>query len=160
MPATDQSPQNRDHGRGRDDRNGASYYRTARVPGEDAGGVFSLGDPGVGEENSDYVVAGGRGDDTPYDFRVVSPVFPPPDGNQTGFNGDYSGLTVNRGDLAHPIWSDTRNVNPFPLNGVTHDEDVFTDSVGLPNGHGHGGHGHIGKANQQKAKHSKARRRR
>src|SRR3954468_5472083 len=160
MPATDQSPQNGGHGHGHDDRNGASYYRTARVPGEDEGGVFELGDPGVGEENSDYVVAGGRGDDTPYDFRVVSPAFPPPDGNQTGFNGDYSGLTVNRGDLAHPIWSDTRNVNPFPLNGVTHDEDVFTDSVGLPNGHGHGGHGHIGKANHQKAKHSKARRRR
>jgi hypothetical protein len=157
MPATDQSPQN---GHGNSDRNGVSYYRTARVPGEDAGGVFSLGDPGVGEENSDYALAGGRGDATPYDFRVISPVFPPPDGIQTGFNGDYSGLTVNRGELAHPIWSDTRNVNPFPLNGVTHDEDVFTDSVGLPNGHGHHSHGQIGKANKARAAHSKARRRR
>ena len=62
--------------------------------------------------------------------------------------------------MAHPIWSDTRNVNPFPLNGVTHDEDVFTDSVGLPDGHGHGGHGHVGKANKHTAKHSKARHRR
>jgi hypothetical protein len=144
MPATDQSPQNDGHGHGHGDRNGVSYYRTGRVPGENAGGVFALGDPGVGEENSDYVLAGGTGDNTPYDFRVVSPVFPPPDGIQTGFNGDYSGLTVNRGDDAHPIWSDTRNVNPFPLNGVTHDEDVFTDKVGLPSGHGHHGHGHLG----------------
>jgi hypothetical protein len=157
FPATDQSPQN---GHGHNDKNGVSYYRTARVPGEDAGGVFALGDPGVGDEPSDYSLAGGRGDDTPYAFRVISPVFPPPDGIQTGFNGDYSGLTVNRGDLAHPIWSDTRNVNPFPLNGVTHDEDVFTDSVGLPNGHGHRSHGHIGKGTKNTAKHSKARRRR
>jgi hypothetical protein len=137
FPATDQSPQ---HG----DRNGASYYRTARVPNENTGSPFALGDPGVGEENSDYVLAGGTGDHTPYAFRVVSVVFPPPDGIQTGFNGDYSGLTINRGMSAHPIWSDTRNVNPFPLNGVVHDEDVFTDTVGLPNGHGHGGHGHVG----------------
>jgi hypothetical protein len=135
--ATDQSPQ---HG----DRNGVSYYRTGRVRGEAAGGVFALGDPGVGEEGSDYVLAGGTGNSTPYDFRVLSPVFPPPDGIQTGFNGDYSGLTINRANQAHPIWSDTRNVNPFPLNGVTHDEDIFTDTVGLPNGHGHSGHGHIG----------------
>ena len=137
FPATDQSPQ---HG----DRVGASYYRTGRVPNENAGGVFALGDPGVGEESSDYVLAGGHGASTPYDFRVVSPVFPPPDGIQTGFNGDYSGLAINRGEDAHPLWSDTRNVNPFPQNGVTHDEDIFTDTVGLPDGHGHHGHGHLG----------------
>jgi len=137
MPATDQSPQ-------QGDRVGASYYRTARVPGEDAGGVFELGDPGVGEELSDYVLAGGRAVATPYAFKVVSPAFPPPDGIQTGFNGDYSGLAINRGEDAHPLWSDTRNVNPYPLNGVTHDEDIFTDKVGLPNGRGHHGHGNIG----------------
>ena len=56
----------------------------------------------------------------------------PPDGIQTGFNGDYSGLTINRGTEAHPIWSDTRNVNAFPENGVVHDEDVFTTTVQLP----------------------------
>jgi hypothetical protein len=152
FPATDQSPQN-------GDRNGASYYRTARVPGENNPAVgcllglsppsctpFTPGiQPGVGEQNSDYVLAGGRGDNTPYNFRVLSPVFAPPDGVQSGFNGDYSGLTVNRGVLAHPIWSDTRNTNPFPLNGVVHDEDVFTDKVGLPDGHGHHGQGRIGK---------------
>jgi len=34
-----------------------------------------------------------------------------------------------------PIWSDTRSVDPYaPTNGVVHDEDVFTDNVGLPNG--------------------------
>jgi len=70
---------------------------------------------------------------TPFDFKVVSPVFPPPNGIQSGFNGDYSGLTINKGADAHPIWSDTRNVNPYPQNGVVNDEDIFTDNVGLPN---------------------------
>ena len=156
-PATDQSPQ---HG----DRNGASYYRTGRVPNETnpaVGCLFELSppdctpwtpgvQPGVGEEGSDYVLAGGRGDRTPYSFRVISPTFPPPDGIQSGFNGDYSGLTVNRGNEAHPIWSDTRNANPFPLNGVARDEDVFTDRVGLPDGHGHRGHGAIGKSSTRR----------
>ena len=55
-------------------------------------------------------------------------MFPPPNGIQTGFNGDYSGLTINKGAEAHPIWSDTRNVDPYvPANGVINDEDVFTD---------------------------------
>ncbi|TML35885.1 MAG: hypothetical protein E6G24_00385 [Actinobacteria bacterium] len=158
FPATDQSPQ---HG----DRNGASYYRTGRVPGENdptVGCLFGLSppdctpftpgvQPGVGEEDSDYVLAGGRGDNTPYNFRVVSPVFAPPDGVQSGFNGDYSGLTLNHGVVAHPIWSDTRNMNPFPLNGVVHDEDAFTDKLGLPDGHGHLGRGSIGKSSTRRA---------
>jgi len=152
FPATDQSPS-------RGDRVGASYYRTERVPGEgdpNVGCLFGLSppdcspftpgvQPGVGSEDSDYVLAGGRGTHTPYDFRVLSPTFPPPDGIQTGFNGDYSGLTINKGQDAHPIWSDTRNTNPFPQNGVAHDEDVFTDNVGLPNGHGHHAQGKIGR---------------
>jgi hypothetical protein len=144
FPAVDQSPS---HG----DRLGVSYYRSQRVPGENttpaagfapcsnaaAANMGSSTDcqPGVGNENSDYVLAGGTGDQTPYAFKVISPVFPPPDGIQSGFNGDYSGITINKGEEAHPIWSDTRNVNPYPANGVTHDEDVFTDNVGLPNGH-------------------------
>ena len=103
--------------------------------------------------NSDYVLAGGKGPSTPYDFTVVSPVFPPPDGNQSGFNGDYSGLTVNRGDDAHPIWSDTRNVSPFTAtDGVIHDEDVFTDKVGLPNGKAKPGPGTIGKGGDKGGK--------
>ncbi len=48
----------------------------------------------------------------PYDFKVVSPVFAPPDGAQAGFNGDYSGLTINKAEGAHPIWSDTCNADP------------------------------------------------
>src|SRR5947209_15218642 len=153
FPATDQSPKG-------DDRNGVSYYRTQRVPNEplQAGPsvVFapctSTGTAppganfcqGVDAGNSDYVLAGGTGAQTPYDFKVVSVVFPPPAGNQTGFNGDYSGLTINKGTDAHPIWSDTRNVNPYPLNGVVHDEDVFTDKVGLPNGNARVTQGQIG----------------
>ncbi len=142
--AVDQSPST-------GDRVGVSYYRTERVPEENTtppGGfapcpnlnVINLGSsttcqPGVGARNSDYVLAGGTGASTPYPFRVVSPVFPPPDGIQSGFNGDYSGLTINQGETAHPIWSDTRNKDPFaPANGVFHDEDIFTDAAALPTG--------------------------
>jgi hypothetical protein len=130
---------------------GVSYYRSDRVPNENtvppAGfapcpGVIPLFtnpvtplppcQDGVGAKNSDYVLAGGMGLNTPFSFRAISPVFPPPDGIQAGFNGDYSGLVINKDAEAHPIWSDTRNLNPFPLNGVAHDEDVFTERVALP----------------------------
>lgn len=157
FPAVDQSPQG-------NDRVGSSYFRTQRVPNENApgdspggGGVFapcdSSGTPEpdtqgcAGTGNSDYVVAGGTAGHTPYAFKVVSPVFTPPDGIQTGFNGDYSGIVINKGVEAHPIWSDTRNVDPYaPTNGVIHDEDVFTDKVGLPNGNAAVGPGVIGKS--------------
>ena len=47
---------------------------------------------------------------------------------------------------AHPIWSDTRNADPFsPANGVVHDEDIFTASHNLPNGKARTGPGRIGK---------------
>jgi hypothetical protein len=133
------------------DRVGVSYYRTERVPNENSTPVAGFApcsgvipqftnavrplppcQVGVGAKNSDYVLAGGTGLHTPFNFTLVSPVFPPPDGNQTGFNGDYSGLIINKEQEAHPIWSDTRNVNPFPLNGVAHDEDIFTERVSLP----------------------------
>ncbi len=130
------------------DRVGVSYYRSERVPNENTtppGGFAPGPGNGVAAGNSDYVLAGGRALQVPYDFKVVSPVFPPPDGIQAGFNGDYSGLTINKGVDAHPIWSDTRNVNPYPLNGVVHDEDVFTDNVGLPDGTARPGVGQIGK---------------
>jgi hypothetical protein len=154
FPAVDQSPQ-------RNDRLGVSYYRTERVPGENTtpkggfapcgnNGVVNTGSstscqPGVGARNSDYVLAGGSGGQTPFRFTVLSPVFPPPDGIQSGFNGDYSGITINTGEQAHPIWSDTRSVNPYPANGVNHDEDVYSDTVSLPTGRGATGPGRIGK---------------
>jgi len=130
------------------DRVGISYFRTARVPNENTTpptGVFAPGQPGVQAENSDYVLAGGANLAVPYNFKVISPVFPPPDGSESGFNGDYSGLTISRSEEAHPIWSDTRNVNPFVPG--THDEDVFTDNVDLPSGVGSPGVGQIGKSN-------------
>ena len=152
FPATDQATNG-------SERNGVSYYRTARVPNEGnpaVGCLYALSpstctpftpgvQPGVGAELSDYVLAGGVGDATPYNFKVLSPVFAPPDGIQSGFNGDYSGLAVNKGVLAHPIWSDTRNVNPYPQNLVVHDEDVFTLGMRLPSGRGHAGTGRIRK---------------
>jgi len=117
--AVDQSPS-------KGDRIGVSYYRTERVPNENTTptGGFAPGQPGVQARNSDYVLAGGTGGATPYDFTVLSPAFPPPNGAQAGFNGDYSGLTINRSEEAHPIWS---------------------DKVSLPNGVGKAGPGTIGK---------------
>lgn len=125
------------------DRVGVSYYRTDRVAGENTPGhpaftfaaTATCGPSGTGVCNGDYVLSGGTGSETPFDFKVVSPSFPPPDGIQAGFNGDYSGLAIPKGSEAHPIWSDTRNADPYaPQNGLVHDEDVFTDTVGLPNG--------------------------
>src|SRR5581483_8352662 len=80
----------------------------------------------------DQQTAAAAADATPFAFQVISPVFPPPDGIQSGFNGDYSGLTINTGTQAHPIWSDTRNANPYPPNKVGHDADVFSDAISLP----------------------------
>jgi hypothetical protein len=139
--ADDQSPNG-------NNRVGVSYYRTERVPNENTtpAGGFAPPQPGVQDSDSDYALAGGTFMATPFDFTVLSPVFAPPDGAQAGFNGDYSGIAINKGNEAHPIWSDTRNVDPYaPANGVLHDEDVFTDSVGLPNGKGKVGPGKIGK---------------
>jgi hypothetical protein len=141
FPAVDQSPS-------KSDRIGVSYYRSQRVPGENTTppGGFAPGMPGVQKGKSDYVLAGGIGRNTPYDFDVLSPVFAPPDGIQAGFNGDYSGLTIPKGVEAHPIWSDTRNADPFrPANGVVHDEDIFTDNENLPKGKANVGRGRIGK---------------
>ncbi len=125
-----------------------SYYRTGRVPSENAppacptvqgANCFAPGQPGVQQQSSDYSLAGGRGLDAPYADARVSPSFPPPDGNQAGFNGDYSGLVVVNG-LAHPIWSDTRNAAPpdqsAAQGGLTHDEDVFSDQRPIPDGEG------------------------
>jgi hypothetical protein len=81
---------------------------------------------------------------TPFAYQVISPVFPPPDGIQSGFNGDYSGLTINTGTEAHPIWSDTRNASPYPGTMVGHDEDVFSDAIPLPSGTPAKGPGTIG----------------
>jgi hypothetical protein len=133
------------------DRVGVSYYRSQRVPNENTtpAGGFAPGQPGVQQANSDYALAGGTSLAAPFTFQVVSPVFPSPDGVQAGFNGDYSGLAINNSKKnkieAHPIWSDTRNADPFtPLNGVLHDEDVFTLGIRLPNGVGAPGVGQIG----------------
>jgi hypothetical protein len=148
FPAVEIAPRDVDNGRDDEsqDRTGISYYRSNRVINESVTPAAGFACPPGSKEtnsvpsrmcsartaNSDYVLAGGSGTHTPYQFKMVSPEFSPPDGNQTGFIGDYSGLTINRGTEAHPIWADTRNANPFPENGVVHDEDVFTTSTDLP----------------------------
>jgi hypothetical protein len=120
----------------RDDKVAVSYFRSERVPGENstpAGGFAPVAGNGVQDSLSDYVLAGGRGLTAPFRFVPVAAPFVAPDGIQTGFNGDYSGLVV-VGDTAHPIWSDTRNANPDPVNAVGHDEDIFTVARNVPSG--------------------------
>jgi hypothetical protein len=142
FPAVDQSPST-------GDRVGVSYFRTGRVPNENAPGPSFTGGQifapcvngapppgatactGVRAQTSDYGLAGGTGTAVPYPFEAVSKSFDPPDGAQAGFNGDYSGLVITTGTEAHPIWSDTRNAATSG-NGVVHDEDVFSDNVALP----------------------------
>ncbi len=90
--------------------------------------------PGIGKKLSDYRLSGGSDlNRASYREIVVSPRFPAPDGIQAGFIGDYTGLVINRGQEAHPIWADTRNRVPNPrFNKVTVDEDVFTVTRQLP----------------------------
>jgi hypothetical protein len=87
----------------------------------------------VGTLGQEYFLAGGKGVNTPFKSVRVAAMTPAPDGNQAGFNGDYSGLVV-VGDVAHPIWSDTRNAVPASVGaqGVTHDEDIFTIALEVP----------------------------
>lgn len=115
-----------------------SYYRTCQVPNQNTppkGGAFVPGrDPGVQAENSDFTLSGGHGRATPYAARPVSPLFPPPDGNQAGFMGDYTGITV-IGDVAAPIWSDPRVVIPAAFQAdqnAVHDEDVYLTLAPVP----------------------------
>jgi hypothetical protein len=127
-----------------------SYYRTCRVPNETLPAgcsyfsnpptcpLFVPGQPGVQAENSDYSLVSGLGLKTAFSGKPVSPVFPPPQGvRQTGFIGDYSGLTV-IGTIAHPIWADPRNLVPAGLRDldqpVITDNDVFTVAVPVPGG--------------------------
>ncbi len=120
------------------DRIGVSYYRTGRVPNENIvpSGGFAPGQPGVQDRASDYALAGGLETGTPFAATRLSPVFPPPGGDQFGFLGDYSGLTIRPDQEAHPIWADTRNVDPLaPANGIVNDEDVFTQETTLPGQH-------------------------
>jgi hypothetical protein len=111
-----------------------SYYRTDRVNGENNPPSGGFG-PGVATKMSDYVLSGGLDLHTPYAFSVLSPRFPPPTGIQAGFNGDYSGITIDANNVVHPIWSDTRNRVPNPqFNKATVDEDVFTVTRPAPGG--------------------------
>jgi hypothetical protein len=100
-----------------------SYYRS-REPAAPAQ---------IGTLGQEYFLAGGNGLHTPFKQVRVAALTPSPDGNQAGFNGDYSGLAV-AGNKAHPIWSDTRNAVPSSVGsqGVANDEDVFTISLEIP----------------------------
>jgi hypothetical protein len=119
-----------------EDNVAVSYYRTCQIPGESAGGVFTPSTSGVQAENSDYTLVGGENLETPYHGHPVSPTFSPPNGTrQTGFMGDYSGITL-VGSTAHPIWDDPRNnVSPAlrdPDQPVVNDQDIYTTATGVP----------------------------
>ncbi len=124
---------------GTDHNVAVSFYKSVRVPNENTtpAGGFAPGMAGVQTSGSQYWLSGRRQPtqfvQTPFTQVPVSPIFPPPDGIQAGFNGDYSGLAV-VGNRAHPVWSDTRNtaVVTSPSQGVVHDEDVFTDDLEIP----------------------------
>jgi hypothetical protein len=147
LPAIDAA----DQSRGESDLVGVSYYRTERVPAEGPG-LWDPAAPGVGAGSSDFVQAGGRDLATPYAFKVVSPIFPAPDGAQRGFIGDYSGLVITGSGQCHPVWSDTRNPDTIapppesPTNGVVRDEDIFTDTLACPEGHATLGPGTLGRS--------------
>jgi hypothetical protein len=121
---------------GNTSRIGIVFYRTERIPNENntPPGGFKPGMPGVMEKNTQTRLAGGTDlNAASYQRVTISPTFPPPDGIQAGFLGDYNGLTINRGQEAHPIWADTRNRAAYPeLNEVTVDEDAFTIARQLP----------------------------
>jgi hypothetical protein len=118
------------------DRVAVSYHRTHRVPHENRtpeDGFTPGRDRGIGKRLSDYELAGGHAGRTPFRAVRLSPWFPAPDGVQTGFNGDYTGLVVVGSREAHPIWADTRNpARHRDFNGVVRDEDAFTDRVPIP----------------------------
>jgi len=98
------------------------------------GGAFAPGQPGVQAEPSDFTLSGGHGRATPYAARPVSPIFPPPDGNQAGFMGDYTGITV-IGEVAAPIWSDNRVVIPKAFQAdqdAVHDQDIYLTLARVP----------------------------
>lgn len=121
-----------------------SYYRTCQIPNEATACplgstlVCSPSLAGVQNEPSDYSLLGGFGVATPYTGSPVSPAFSPPQGGrETGFMGDYSGITV-LGTTAHPIWADPRNVvpvgfrDPQPDQRAINDNDVFTVDAVIP----------------------------
>jgi hypothetical protein len=107
-----------------------SFFKSGRLPNENNAVVFTQGTPGVQTASSSYQLAGQRAAQpaSPFATLNISPLFAPPDGDQTGFNGDYTGIAVT-GSTAHVTWSDTRNSAPPPQG---HDEDVFTASHSVP----------------------------
>jgi hypothetical protein len=111
-----------------------SYYRTCQIPGEATAcplGSTTACSPsvtGVQNEPSDYSLMGGFDNAAPYTGSPVSPVFSPPQGGrQTGFMGDYSGITV-LGTSAHPVWADPRNAVPVGFRDPQADQQAITDN--------------------------------
>lgn len=107
------------------------FYTTGRVHKErNHKGVFKPGTGGVDARTSTFRLAVSRRGRASFTVSSISPRFRPPNGIQIGFNGDYSGITV-IGNVAHPIWSDTRN--HYRAHGKSvNDEDIFTTTRTLP----------------------------
>ena len=80
--------------------------------------------------SSDYVLGNGKDLKVPFHFKVVSPKFAPPYGNQVGFDGDYSGLIINKEDEAI-LSGRIRQLQPIPLEWRGQRRGRFTDRVAL-----------------------------
>ena len=110
------------------------FYSSVRVPNENTfKGLFKPGSGGVQEERTRFYLATSKPGVGSFSISPVSPFFGAPNGQQAGFNGDYSGMVV-VGKVAHPIWSDTRNVFKTST-GAYDDEDIFTTTRTLSGGH-------------------------
>jgi hypothetical protein len=101
---------------------------------------------------SDFALSGSRDLERFRSRRVTSSSMPPPTQFGGGFYGDY--VTLDAGDLAHPLWSDTRSRdlvvcdgtatgpgNPPQVCGLhlpsgldANDQDAFTAGVPVPTG--------------------------
>jgi hypothetical protein len=87
----------------------------------------------------DVSIAGGRYDNSSFvSRRVTTGPMPPPTQFSGLFMGDYSGLAM-AGGVAHPSWTDTRNValatctnDPTKVCPNGNDQDVFSAKVVAP----------------------------
>src|SRR5437763_16509798 len=97
---------------GSQDHVAVSYYRSARVTGENSGATQAPPQPGVQAEPSDYVLAGGENVPAPSPFNVVTPVFARPVGAQEGYTSAATALAAGPCARRQPDRSTAHNRDP------------------------------------------------